>query len=170
MVYALQIEVCRSRAVFFFPSRPPSRSGKPAPAAACAEWTHDYAQVGNTKDEIWTCERGVGLPAVNLVWRGVGVKGGREEEAEGWSAMVEMRVIWCGHDCFRTGRGPDAEEESLPRVHPFMLSQIHFWEDTAACTVPEVGTSRSQESQKKPQQAVWNKKAESKRGWKCETS
>lgn len=96
------------------------------------------------------------------VWGRVGAGGG-------CSATVEMRVIWCGHGCFRTERGPDAEEESLPRIHPFMLSQLHFWEDEAACTIPEVGKSRPQESQRnKPQRAVWNKEAESKRGWRCE--
>lgn len=40
--------------VFSFPSRPPSRSGKPDPAEARAEWTHNYASVGNTKVFGWS--------------------------------------------------------------------------------------------------------------------
>lgn len=170
MVYASQIEVCGSRAVLFlFPLLRRCHSGKPAPAEAGAEWTHDYAYVGNTKVfgrslNLWawsrssSCELGLERSGCGGGW------------VRGWgcSATVEMRVIWCGHGCFRTGRGPDAEEESLPRIHPFILSQLHFREDEAACTIPEVGMSRPQESQRKPQRAVWNKEAESKRGWKCE--
>lgn len=170
MVYASQIEVCGSRAVLFlFPLLRRATVGsllRQRPALNGRMITH-VLETQRYLDGVWTCERGVGLPAANLVWRGVGVEEGGCGGG-GCSATVEMRVIWCGHGCFRTGRGPDAEEESLPRIHPFILSQLHFWEDEAACTIPEVGMSRPQESQRKPQRAVWNKEAESKRGWKCE--